>query len=195
MTGQTNPTLLKFHPATPSRWGDVEDLFGERGACGGCWCMFWRVRRKEFDAGKGIGNKRALQSIVMSRQKPGIIAYLGKEPIGWCAVARREDYIALERSRILAPVDDKPVWSISCLFVKKSYRRKGISAQLLRAAVDFAATQGAKVVEGYPVEPTMEKMPDPFLWHGVTSSFKEAGFREVLRRSKSRPIMRFEITA
>jgi GNAT superfamily N-acetyltransferase len=195
MAGQTNTSLLKFHPATPSRWADIEDLFGERGACGGCWCMFWRVPRKEFDSGKGTGNKRALKKIVTAGRKPGIIAYLGKEPIGWCAVARREDYIALERSRILKPVDDKPVWSISCLFIKRPYRRQGVSAQLLRAAVDFAARRGAKVVEGYPVEPSMEKMPDPFLWHGVPSAFKTAGFKEVLRRSKSRPIMRFEIEA
>ena len=193
MTAQTKTTLLKFRPATPSRWADIQELFGERGACGGCWCMFWRVPRKDFDSGKGEGNKSALKKIVTAGRKPGIIAYLGKEPIGWCAVARREDYIALERSRILKPLDYKSVWSISCLFIKKPYRRQGVSAQLLRAAVDFAASRGAKVVEGYPVEPSMEKMPDPFLWHGIPSAFKTAGFKEVLRRSKSRPIMRFEI--
>jgi GNAT superfamily N-acetyltransferase len=157
--------------------------------------MFWRVPRKEFDAAKGSGNKSALKKIVTAGRKPGIIAYLGKEPIGWCAVARREEYIALERSRILKPVDDKPVWSISCLFIKKPYRRQGVSAHLLRAAVDFAARQGAKTVEGYPVDPSMEKMPDPFLWHGIPSAFKTAGFKEVLRRSTSRPIMRFDIEA
>jgi len=195
MARQTNTNLLKFQAATASRWADLEDLFGERGACGGCWCMFWRVPRKEFDAGKGTRNKRALKNIVTTGQKPGIIAYIGKEPIGWCAIAPREQYVALEGSRILKPIDDKPVWSVSCLFVKKLYRRKGISAQLLRAAVGFAASQGAVIVEGYPVEPTMEKMPDPFLWHGVHSAFKAAGFKEALRRSKSRPIMRFEIEA
>ena len=193
MTGQTNTSLLKFHPATPYRWADIEDLFGERGACGGCWCMFWRVPRKQFDASKGPGNKSALKKIVTAGQRPGIIAYLGKEPIGWCAVARRDDYIALEGSRILRPVDDKPVWSISCLFIKRPYRRQGVSVQLLQAAVEFAAKRGAKILEGYPVDPSMEKMPDPFLWHGVPSAFKAAGFKEVLRRSKSRPIMRFEI--
>ncbi len=155
--------------------------------------MFWRVSRKEFDANKGSGNKRAFRKLITSGAKPGVVAYLGKEPIGWCAVAPREDYIALERSRVLKPIDSKRVWSVSCLFIKKPYRRKGVSAQLLRAAVDFAAKQGAKIVEGYPVEPSMEKMPDPFLWPGIPSSFKAAGFREVERRSKLRPIMRFEI--
>lgn len=184
---------LEFHPVTASRWADLENLFGERGACGGCWCMFWRLPRKQFDAGKGAGNKRALKRIVISGKEPGVIAYLKKEPIGWCAVAPREQYIALERSRILKPVDDKPVWSISCLFIRKPYRRKGVSSQLLQAAVEFAAKRGAAIVEGYPVEPSMEKMPDPFLWHGIPSAFTAAGFVEVLRRSKSRPIMRFEV--
>src|SRR5712691_10432503 len=126
--------LLAFHSATASRWSDIEELFGERGACGGCWCMFWRVPRKEWDANKGVGNKRALKSLVTAGGKPGILAYVGKEPVGWCAVAPREEYIALQSSRILKPVDKKPVWSISCLFVKKAYRRKRISAQLLRQA-------------------------------------------------------------
>lgn len=185
---------LMFHPVTASRWADLEALFGDRGACGGCWCMFWRLPRKQFDAGKGAGNKRAMKRIVTSGKEPGVMAYLKKEPIGWCAVAPREHYIALERSRILKPVDEKPVWSISCLFIAKPYRRKGVSSQLLRAAVEFAANRGAAIVEGYPVEPSMEKMPDPFLWHGIPSAFTAAGFVEVLRRSKSRPIMRFEVS-
>ena len=184
---------LSFHPATASRWHDLEELFGERGACGGCWCMFWRLPRKEFDAGKGTPNKKALKRIVTAGQEPGIIAYHGKEPIAWCALAPRQVYAALERSRILKPVDEQPVWSISCLFIKKPYRRRGLSTQLLRAAVNFASSRGARVVEGYPVEPSMAQMPDPFLWHGIPSAFARAGFKEVLRRSRSRPIMRFEI--
>lgn len=184
---------LTFQPATPSRWSDVEELFGERGACGGCWCMFWRLARKQFDAGKGNANKRSFKRLVTSGAEPGLIAYHAGEPVGWCAIAPRDEYIALERSRILQPVDDQPVWSISCLFVKKPYRRQGVSSQLLRAVIDFAAKRGARIVEGYPVEPSMEKMPDAFLWHGVPSAFRKAGFKEVLRRSQSRPIMRFSI--
>jgi GNAT superfamily N-acetyltransferase len=155
--------------------------------------MFWRLPRKEFDAGKGTGNKRALKKIVTANREPGLIAYEGNEPIAWCAVAPRQDYVALERSRILKPIDDEQVWSISCLFIKKSFRRQGVSAHLLRAAVEFAAQRGAKIVEGYPVEPSMENMPDPFLWHGTPSAFRAAGFAEALRRSKSRPIMRFKV--
>lgn len=155
--------------------------------------MFWRIPRKQFEEQKGVGNRRALKKIVTKGRPPGVLCYVGTEVVGWCAVAPREEYIALERSRILKPVDDKPVWSVSCLFVKKPYRRKGISAKLLRAAVDFAKSHGAKTVEGYPTEPSNEKMPDPFLWHGIASSFVAAGFKEVVRRSSTRPIMRYEI--
>ena len=155
--------------------------------------MFWRLARKQFDANKGDANKRAFKSLITSGEEPGLIAYHGDEPIAWCAIAPREQYIGLDRSRILQPVDDQPVWSISCLFIKKPYRRQGVSAKLLRAAVDFAAQRGGTIVEGYPVEPSMEKMPDPFLWHGVPSAFRAAGFKEVVRRSKSRPIMRFAV--
>jgi len=156
--------------------------------------MFWRLPRKEFDAQKGAGNKRALKRIVSNGREPGILAYAGKEVIGWCAVAPRDEYLALQTSRIMKPVDDSPVWSISCLFVKKGYRRKGISSELLRAAVDFAARHGARIVEGYPTEPGSDKMADPFLWHGIASAFLAAGFKEVVRRSPTRPIMRFEIS-
>ena len=184
---------LKFVPATPARWADIEALFGERGACGGCWCMVWRLPRKEWVAGKGAGNRRALRKIVASGGKPGIIGYAGKEPVAWCSVAPRDEFVALERSRVLRPVDATEVWSVSCMFVKRPFRRKGVSVRMLRAAVEFAATRGAKAVEGYPVEPSMEKMPDPFVWTGLPSAFRAAGFREVLRRSRLRPIMRIEI--
>jgi GNAT superfamily N-acetyltransferase len=193
MTQSSKKLNLSFHPASAARWPDLEELFGERGACGGCWCMFWRLPRKEFDAGKGAGNKRAFKRIVRQEREPGIIAYVGSEPIGWCALAPRADYVALERSRILKPVDDQPVWSVSCLFIKKPYRRQGISSQLLQAGISFAASHGACIVEGYPVVPSMEKTPDPFLWNGLPSAFKKAGFHEVARRSPSRPIMHFQI--
>jgi GNAT superfamily N-acetyltransferase len=180
-----------FRPVTPSRWSDLEALFGERGACGGCWCMAWRLPARDYREGKGGRNRGALKRLVASGARPGILAYRDGEPIGWCAVAPRCDYAALARSRVLAPVDDAPVWSISCLFVRRSERRSGLSAGLLRAAVEFAAKRGAGIVEGYPVEPAMQRTPDPFLWTGVPSAFRRAGFVEAARRSPTRPIMRF----
>lgn len=181
---------LIFRPATPARWPDLERLFGERGACGGCWCMAWRLRNKDWVAGKGARNKRAFRKMVKSGGRPGLLAYQGREPIAWCSLAPREQYLSLANSRVLKPIDDQPVWSVSCLFVLKRFRRAGVSSRLLRAAVEFAGKRGARIVEGYPVIPTMEKTPDPFIWTGVPSAFLKAGFREVARRSKTRPIMR-----
>ena len=152
--------------------------------------MAWRLRNKDWIAGKGAKNKRALEKLISSGEKPGILAYHDGEPIAWCAIAPRKNYVYLERSRVLKPVDDRPVWSVSCLFVTKPYRRRGVSAHLLRAAVEMVAKRGARIVEGYPTEPTMQKTPDPFLWLGLPASFRKAGFQEVARRSPSRPIMR-----
>jgi GNAT superfamily N-acetyltransferase len=185
---------LSFHPLTPDRWDDFEKLFGERGACGGCWCMVWRRSRKEFEANKGAGNKAAIKALVKKHAVPGILAYSNEEPIGWCAIAPRERYLTLERSRVLKAVDDVPVWSISCLFIARPFRGQGVSIELLKAAVRFAREQGATVVEGYPVEPKKEKMPDVFAWTGVPSAFLQAGFTEHHRGSPTRPIMRIETT-
>jgi len=184
---------VSFSPVTADRWNDLEALFGERGACGGCWCMAWRLPRRDWEAGKGETNRRALRAIVAAGHTPGVLAYRGNEPVGWCAVAPRHEYVSLAGSRILRPVDDTPVWSISCLFLRKDHRRVGLSSRLLRAAVDLAATKGAQVVEGYPVEPYRADAPAAFLWTGVPSAFLHAGFSEVARRSRTRPIMRFEI--
>ena len=181
---------ITIHPATPERWKDIETLFGARGACGGCWCMVWRLPRKKWEEGKGPGNKRALKKIVTGGDTPGVIGYVDDEPIAWCAVAPRPVYVALERSRVLKPVDDQPVWSISCLFVSKTYRRRGVSVKMLEGAAAFARDRGASIVEGYPIEPSSGKSPDPFIWTGTPSAFLKAGFREVARRSKTRPIMR-----
>jgi GNAT superfamily N-acetyltransferase len=188
MQGQSESIV--FRVATPSRWKDVLTLFGERGACGGCWCMAWRLRPKQWESGKGAGNRRAFRRIVTSGQRPGVLAYDGRQPVGWCAVAPREVYGALARSRVMAPVDDQPVWSVSCLFVLRPYRRQGLSTRLLHAAADHAARAGARIVEGYPVQPRQDRAPDAFLWTGTPSAFERAGFCQVLRRSETRPIMR-----
>src|SRR5262249_52951381 len=125
---------------------------------------------------------------------PGILGYHGTEPVGWCALAPRECYPALERSRVLKRLDDLPVWSISCLFVRKDCRRKGLSIQLLRAAAEYVKSQGGTWVEGYPVEPKSETVPAPFAWTGLASAFLKAGFHECARQAPSRPIIRLSIT-
>ncbi|MEW5979160.1 MAG: GNAT family N-acetyltransferase [Acidobacteriota bacterium] len=184
---------LTIHPLTARRWGDVERLFGLKGACGGCWCMYWRLKRSEFETGKGPGNKARFRKIVTTGPAPGLLAYYRNLPVAWCAMGPRADYSTLARSRVLKPVDDRPVWSIVCFFVSKEHRSKGISVQLLKAAVKQARKAGAGVLEGYPVEPSAGQMADAFAWTGLASAFRRAGFVEVARRSPTRPIMRYEL--
>jgi len=184
---------LTFHPLAPERWKDFEKLFGERGACGGCWCMSWLLTKKEFDANKGDGNKKKMKKLVNKKTEPGIIAYINKEPIGWCAIAPRGNYIRLENSRVLKRIDDQPVWSITCFFIKKEFRRKGFSTEILKGAIEYCRLRGAKIIEGYPVEPYSDNIPAAFAWIGFPSSFTKAGFVEAERRSRTRPIMRYYI--
>lgn len=184
---------LTFEPVTPDRWADFETLFGERGACGGCWCMWWRIKRSEFEQQKGAGNRRAMRTLINKGEVPGILAYTEEQPVGWCSVAPRTAFPVLGRSRILKPLDDQPVWSIVCLFVRKDYRDRGVSVKLLEAAVDYARAEGAEIVEGYPVEPKKDRMPAVFAFTGLATAFLQAGFTERARRSPTRPIMRREL--
>ena len=184
---------LEFHSLAPERWSDLEKLFGPHGASGGCWCMWWRLPRSEFMRNCGERNREAFKSIVDSGNVPGILAYVSGQPVGWCAIGPRETFPKLERSRILKRIDDKPVWSVVCFFIAKPFRRKGITVELLKAAVNYAAEQGAKIVEGYPVEPKKVRTPDAFAYTGLASAFLNVGFVEVIRRSETRPIMRYMI--
>lgn len=180
---------LTFHPLTPDRWPDLEALFRENGACEGCWCMYWRLPAAEYEAGKGEENRSALREWVETDDPPGLLTYDGDVPVGWCAVGPRDALVRLENSRILAPVDDAPVWSISCFFVAPEARGRGVSIALLEAAVAYVRDRGGKTLEGHPVEPTERQSPT-FVWTGLASVFEAAGFREVKRRSEKRPIMR-----
>jgi GNAT superfamily N-acetyltransferase len=181
---------LTFAPVTPERWPDLEALFGPNGACGGCWCMWWKLSRDEFARRKGASNKRALQRIVRSGAEPGLIAYRGGEPVGWCAVEPRERYSVLARSRVLAPVDERRVWSVTCFFVAARQRRRGVSLALLRAAKRFVAARGGRLLEGYPKDLGGRFPGANALWMGRASTFAAAGFREVARRAPTRPIVR-----
>ncbi|MFI5252155.1 MAG: GNAT family N-acetyltransferase [Bacteroidota bacterium] len=184
---------IKTVPVHKSRWNDLVNLFGARGACGGCWCMSWRLNHAEFEKRKGASNKRALKRLVDRNEPLGVIAYAGSEPVGWCAVAPREKFIRLENSRILKSIDDKPVWSITCLFIAKGFRRQGVSVELLKGAIKFCKSKKVKIIEGYPEEPYADKIPDAFAWKGIPASFKKAGFVVAEQRTPKRPIMRYYV--
>jgi len=181
---------LEFHPLIPERWRDFTRLFGKRGAYGGCWCMWWRSTRREFEARQGAGNRRAMKRLVDSGHVPGIIGYDDEMPVAWCSVAPREEFSSLERSRVMKRLDDTPVWSLVCCFVAKSHRRQGVIHELVRAAVDHAARHGATVVEAYPTAPRGKRLPPVSSFMGVPEVFARAGFVECARPSAARRIMR-----
>ena len=194
MTSETaSPIGLRLLPLTADRWSDLEALFGTRGACAGCWCMWWRLPRADFERQRGEANRQALKALVDAGQVLGLLAYMEGRPVGWCAVGPRESYPALARSRILKPVDDRAVWSVVCFFVDRRNRGHGVTGALLRAAVEYARERGASIVEGYPVEP-QGRSADAFVYTGLASTFRKAGFIEVARRSETRPVMRYMIS-
>lgn len=155
--------------------------------------MWWRIKRSEFEKQKGEGNKKAMKAVVQCGEIPGILSYDEKKPVAWCSVAPREHYPVLARSRILAPVDDLPVWSVVCFFVEKNYRQRGMTVLLLEAAVKYVKERDGKIIEGYPIEPKRKPWPPVFASTGLFAGFRHAGFVECIRRSETRPIMRFNI--
>lgn len=184
---------LKVHPLTPDRWPDLEALFGENGAYGGCWCMWWRTTRREFGEQAGEGNRRALRQIVEGGEIPGVLGYLEGEAVGWCSLAPREQFGSLERSPVLKRLDDEPVWSIVCFFVARGHRGQGIGREMLQGALDYAARSGARIVEAYPTIPKEGKLPSVSSFMGVPSLFRSVGFSESAHPSERRLIMRLTV--
>jgi len=191
VSGHPDEAGWTFLPLTAERWPDLETLFGRNGACAGCWDMYLRLRPGEWGRMQGEPNHQAFRQIVMSGTEPGIIAYAGNVPAGWCAVEPREAYPALARSRLLHPVDDEPVWAITCFFVHRAFRRRGLITCLLREAVAWAQAHGARIIEGYPIDPGEKRISAGNAWRGTADLFRAAGFTEVARRAPDRPIMRY----
>ena len=187
----THTDKLIFKPLTLSTWQDFENLFGARGACGGCWCMSWRLTRSDFEKKKGPSNKIAMKQLVRHNEQIGILAYAGSRPIGWCAVAPREKFIRLENARVLKRIDDEPVWSITCFYLAKDFRRKGLSGEILKGVINYCRKKKVKILEAYPILPYSNDMPAAFAWIGFLSSFEKAGFKIAKRWTKTRPIVRY----
>jgi GNAT superfamily N-acetyltransferase len=187
---------LEFRPVTLKQWPDLQKLFGPNGADSGCWCMWWRQTREEFDRLHGEPNRRSLEALIRGGEVPGILAYHRGQAVGWCSVAPRQRFPVLDRSPNLKPVDTEPVWSIVCFFIPRQHRRRGLSGHLIRAAVDYARAQGAPAVEAYPIDPhySVSSASRPAAaFTGLLDTFLQAGFREVARRSPRRPILRFQL--
>lgn len=148
---------LAIKPLTPARWDDLKRLFETNSVCRGCWCMYWRLRGRDFSGGWGSRNRGAFRRLVK------------KGP---------------------PPVDDKPVWAVPCFFIARGHRGAGLTLKLLRAASAYARKRGARLLEGYPIDTRGKRSADPWVYTGLLSAFEKAGFREVVRRSRSRPIVR-----
>ena len=142
---------------------------------------------------EGGGNRHSMMGVVESGEVAGIVAYVDGQPAGWCSMAPRGAFPRLEPSRMTVRIDDQQVWSVVGFFIAKPFRPRGLLAALLAAAVEYAKEGGAKVVEGYPVEPQKDTMPDLFAFTGIASKFRDAGFAEMARRTASRPFMRYFI--
>lgn len=187
-------TAVRVVPLTADRWPDLESLFGPHGAYQGCWCMWWRLSGREFAAAGPKGRRAALHERARQNPPPGLLAYdAAGVPIGWLAMAPREEFGRLQRSPKLKPVDDRRVWSLNCFYVDRSHRRQGVAAALLTAAVEYAASHGAEQVEGYPID-TGQPVDDDDIYTGTLALFLAAGFHEVARRG-GRPIVRRSTSA
>ena len=182
---------LEVHPLTGDRWEDLVTLFDRPGDPKGCWCMFYRVRGREFERLWGAGARTAFREVVDQGPPPGLLAYRDGAPVGWCAVAPREDFPRILNSPTIKPLDDDPgCWSIVCFYTLRGERRGGVANALLEAAVAFAAEQGATAVEGYPKDTEGARKHANEMFVGSMSMFAGAGFTEAGRRSPTRPIMR-----
>ncbi|MEX0885916.1 MAG: GNAT family N-acetyltransferase [Phycisphaeraceae bacterium] len=180
---------LTIHPLTPDLWPAVENLFGQRGACGGCWCMYWRIGTA-YRKRPGDDNKAAFRRYVADGPPPGLLAFAGDVPVGWCQLTPRDALPWLDRAWRLKRVDDLPVWSLSCLYVRKGYRRRGVTHTLIRAAIDAAKQAGAPALEAYPFDARVSPSASGT---GYASTFEALGFRTVARRVPARPVMRHEL--
>ena len=181
---------FEAHPVTAERWPDLEALF-DRPIVRTCFCMYYRKTGEA--TGVGALNRQAMQELVDGGTVPGLIGYEEGIPVAWVSLGPREDYLKLRRSPVMKPVDDQPVWSVVCSYVARPYRGQGLQHMLLAAALNWAREQGAGLIEAYPVDKP-ERSHDDFMFFGSRSLYEQAGFREVMRRSPTRVVMRRDLT-
>ncbi|GAA1548415.1 GNAT family N-acetyltransferase [Actinomadura kijaniata] len=191
-----NSTSLTVRELSEETWSDFETVLGSNGGARGCWCMHWRLSIAEWMEGKGEGNKKAMKRLAKGDPAPGVVVYRDDTPVAWCALGPRDAFPRLERSPLLANVDDEPVCAITCIYIHRKHRGEGLLSAVLDAVCEHAAKAGHKVAEGYPIEPREGKRAgSDTAMTGMASAFLKAGFSEVARPRKDRPIMRRTLRA
>ncbi len=183
--------MFEYHPVIPERLPDLACFSERHGKFRYCSCMRWRMKSTDYQRSTKGSRIAALDDLVRRGVPVGVLAYLDGEPVGWCSIAPRESYAALERFRALPRLDEAPVWSVVCFFVDRSVRRQGVTLGLLQAAVEYARSQGAEVIEGYPVEPG----PRLYTYMGSPATFRRAGFHDVTPSGHVRQVMRYVVGA
>jgi GNAT superfamily N-acetyltransferase len=183
------PTKLKILPLTPELWPAIEDLFGDSVACRKCWCMYWRTGAA-YRTKSSEHNKAAFRKVVKEGPPPGLIAFDGSLAVGWCQLTPRAALPQLAREWRLQSVDDQPVWSVSCCYVRKSHRRCGVNAALIEAALAVAKRAKAPALEAYPFDSDVSNSSTST---GFASTFAHLGFKTVARYIPARPIMRHDL--
>jgi GNAT superfamily N-acetyltransferase len=177
---------------TPEDWPIVAKLFGANGACGGCWCMWWRVPRggKLWKESQGAKNRDAFRRLIRAGKVHAVLAFAGDDPVGWCCFGPKETFPRMQRIRALQHESAEGTWSIVCFYIPSRWRCRGVATALVQAATTRALELGAKAAEGYPVVPKEEgsRMPGAFAWTGVPALFERAGYEEMEREGSTRPV-------
>ena len=194
MSKRSGAATIRCVELTPELWSAVETLFGANGACGGCWCMWWRVERggRLWDETKGAKAKSRFRTLVKSGEARGILAFERDLPVGWCAFGPRTEFPRLETVKAYRREDRAEVWSINCFFIARAHRGKGVARALLQAAVSACRSNGARILEGYPVTTTKDgrTMAAAFAWTGPLKIFEEEGFEVIQASPPTKPLMR-----
>jgi GNAT superfamily N-acetyltransferase len=170
------PVGIEIQPATSARFDDVATMLGPRNRTSNvCWCLSHRLDSRSNRELVGPARGEYVRSLTARPVAPGVLAYDGGEVVGWAAVAPRSE-LPFERSRKIPHVDDLPVWALWCIRVRPGHRGRGIAHALVAGAVDYAASNGAPAVEGYPVDNEGKKVDLTMAFVGTRSLFEEAGF-------------------
>ena len=187
MKSSASPELV-IEPLSMSYWSAFADLLDQGGPAGRCWCV--APMGIDYRRRPAASNRAVFRKAVKQGPPPGLLALRDQLAVGWCRVTPRDAVPGLDRAFRTRRVDDVPVWSISCFYIRKGHRREGIMTALITAAIEYARAAGAPALEAYPLDGAVSPSATST---GYASTFARAGFSEIARRSPERPIMRLQL--